>query len=698
MFYRPNILLSTFAVIVAVQFAAHTGRAENDTSSGSSKTSLLVKIGGGKYTPELADAIIKLGQTRKITVPTDTSVVELIQQDCPNFDIKAYELVLPKLNPSSPVSFDKVLAANSSLTLPSCLSKASLSVTKKTISSGATVWDIFNQDRAGKTWEDPGAVAASMAHQSFDITNDLGDASYGKVVVGLNRDKKWLNSTILEANADLFVPTSELVLDLGIPKEASSELSQDQLVAILKTATADSGHLELADVGDELKPVETVDPSTCSPEDKKIRLTRRKELLYRLLKNVTIADKIHWKFTPIEVVIADSGVATGVGTPFENVVKNSIEQDVLPTDFQPLSVKVPGYNRQHGTQVASIAAGIGSIQDQLKPLEVSVTINPVRIYDVKNELLTDQSGNVVLDALGKPQRIDKVDVNNNKFLSAVSRESPIVVNLSVGRQLKIQTLESNLTARALSLYIVAAGNRGENLSVRRIYPAAYGGSNNLGRYNLITVASIDGDQKLSYFSNFGTQYVEIAANGCQIPVRDIDTGKSLSVSGTSFAAPAVSFVAALVRNIYGSTPASEVKNRLLASANIVPSLTDKVDDGRVLNPERAVSVFEDVVALKRGDVSEDIYGSVGKVVVSQICKTPEIPDDAKLLKLVRDFDGHKVTLGTTRVYWMNSERLLVMSNCESKDFSLQLREEEGDETVIQSDQVSEIVFATSRMN
>jgi subtilisin len=109
-----------------------------------------------------------------------------------------------------------------------------------------------------------------------------------------------------------------------------------------------------------------------------------------------------------------------------------------------------------------------------------------------------------------------------------------VVNMSLGTLEDSRTLrEAVHAAWEAGLVLVApVGNE----SGRVLYPAAYD--------EVIAVAATDKDDRLAWFSNFGPQ-VELAAPGEEVPTTYPGNRYQLA-SGTSFAAPHVAGVAALL--------------------------------------------------------------------------------------------------------------------------------------------------------
>ena len=74
------------------------------------------------------------------------------------------------------------------------------------------------------------------------------------------------------------------------------------------------------------------------------------------------------------------------------------------------------------------------------------------------------------------------------------------------------------------------------------------------------------------FSNRSQRFVDIGALGCNVPVLGYDAEREQvkldSVSGTSFAAPQVSFVAGLMKRENSELSPMQIKRRLLFSSDI----------------------------------------------------------------------------------------------------------------------------------
>ena len=127
------------------------------------------------------------------------------------------------------------------------------------------------------------------------------------------------------------------------------------------------------------------------------------------------------------------------------------------------------------------------------------------------------------------------------------------------------------------VFVAAAGNESnDNDGEEKLYPASY------DLDNIISVASIDSERSMSYFSNWGMDSVDIAAPGSSI-VSTIAGGGYKKYSGTSMATPHVAGVAGLVYSWDKDLSVKKVKEMILDNAIPEESLADKVLSGGILN-------------------------------------------------------------------------------------------------------------------
>jgi subtilisin family serine protease len=119
---------------------------------------------------------------------------------------------------------------------------------------------------------------------------------------------------------------------------------------------------------------------------------------------------------------------------------------------------------------------------------------------------------------------------------------------------------------------------------------------------MLSVGSVDLDDSLSTFSNFGASVVKIAATGAESSSRGIGLlstfpGNTYArMMGTSMATPVVSGAAALAIYLmrakgYRPTPA-QIETILTNSARSVSSLVTRVNGGRVMDIGNLVAYID----------------------------------------------------------------------------------------------------------
>lgn len=146
-----------------------------------------------------------------------------------------------------------------------------------------------------------------------------------------------------------------------------------------------------------------------------------------------------------------------------------------------------------------------------------------------------------------------------------------ICNLSFGTDIYSQELYEVMRNSGM-LFITSAGNatsfRGINIDKKPYYPASF----NLK--NMISVTCIDAYGNFSNTANHGKKSVDIAAPGIDIPVVQAN-GQLGFVSGTSFAVPHVSGVAAVLYAFDENLNASQCKRYICTTVQKKESLCNK---------------------------------------------------------------------------------------------------------------------------
>ena len=164
-----------------------------------------------------------------------------------------------------------------------------------------------------------------------------------------------------------------------------------------------------------------------------------------------------------------------------------------------------------------------------------------------------------------------------------------IVNGSFGGPPFSQAMLDAINACPNTLFVFAAGNGewgpdalGDNNDIEPMYPCSYPAP------NIVCVAATDVDDALVWFSNFGSNTVDVGAPGEDIR-STISSGSYGYADGTSMAAPHVAGAAALVLADRPALSATELRSALLLSADPRPALTGRLSTGARLNVRRALS-------------------------------------------------------------------------------------------------------------
>jgi hypothetical protein len=270
---------------------------------------------------------------------------------------------------------------------------------------------------------------------------------------------------------------------------------------------------------------------------------------------------------PVKVAIIDSGVRDGHPSfPLGQIVD---AHDCLTKSSTP---PIPD-NFGHGTPVT----GVAFRYDQI-PLTnpASAKIPNIQYYDIK-ALNNLGKGTVWWMMLGLDEaNLRGVDIANISSGYAAERVPPNSTPVEFA---------INAVGEDGMLVVVAAGNEGldiDNSTLGR-YPAGF------SLPNLLSVASVGctSPLSLSYFSNYG-QTVDLAARGEYVWTTLVGGGWGRK-SGTSFAAPAVTGLAALlVSNDCNISPYA-LRDIILQSAMSSPLPIGQ--RGEILNPQSAFQLL-----------------------------------------------------------------------------------------------------------
>lgn len=267
-------------------------------------------------------------------------------------------------------------------------------------------------------------------------------------------------------------------------------------------------------------------------------------------------------------------------------------------DLQPINYSYdlqPTLESGHGTHVAGIALGGPELEPYL------------------DKMGQDPWASVAIINVGRGAH-NLVKGAHELLLSQLQDDSLYrIVNLSIihdgSVDRSIRDNYKNLFGLARNtLFVVAAGNNGGvDVEEKNIMPAALGGA---GYQNVITVAAIDGSRRIAKFSNVGNA-VDMAAPGCGIRSWIANSPDTVIMSGTSQATPAVTNEALLQLSLAINTKAATLKNRTIASGDLLPeSERGKTFYEVSANPARSLFMFHDYLEIEDGGARRDLLGTV----------------------------------------------------------------------------------------
>jgi subtilisin family serine protease len=159
-----------------------------------------------------------------------------------------------------------------------------------------------------------------------------------------------------------------------------------------------------------------------------------------------------------------------------------------------------------------------------------------------------------------------------------------IINASWGLSEQSRALEDifRKAFEAGILVVAASGNTGGNNDAIPHFPGSYNAE------NIVSVAAIDKSEGLAQFSNYGAKSVHLAAPGRDILTTALGNDYEQR-SGTSFAAPVVTGVAALALSAHPGLSVTQLRELLFASVDKLPELRGKVTTGGRINAAKVVA-------------------------------------------------------------------------------------------------------------
>lgn len=558
------------------------------------------------YRPELAQA----------------SPRQIIEQQCGSVN-EAYAAAFARANPKASLDLDRPIGEPLTLTLPACLFARGERTQTYTVKAGDTLTGIR------KRFTGDGRFDVVALNDFFASSNlSMGQAK----TLAIGREVAITESTVPtllvpRASADNFLVGLERVARGGVATESNAG-SPGNIIGPVRGARHDAGAVQAAsaecEAGDESRPY---------PFD-----GAEIEDVY-LASQRALASSV----APVSVVIVDNGF---FGVPCDSAHCPQLDADGA-VRFSP---RFPGIFFDRSTfplQGGFGPALIGLHNDPINYRNRKSSGVRFTSVDVNDE--TGHGTHVAGLSIGGPNFVAHRNVyfNDTKSwlrlvianVAAASTElSPgtdrtiddllaqvegfKVVNMSLAFDGQADprvaaTLAETMGDDPKALFVVAAGNEGGNLEDEQheFFPARFGG----GRFaNVLTVASIDGasggKQKLSAFSNRSSKYVDLAAPGCALSSWVDADRPPVRSTGTSQAAPVVTFAASLLQSLWGVSPL-KLKNRLLYSGDLLEVEADQrvIRSKTQLNITKALGVPWTRVEVLRSGERRILLGQLGQL-------------------------------------------------------------------------------------
>lgn len=212
----------------------------------------------------------------------------------------------------------------------------------------------------------------------------------------------------------------------------------------------------------------------------------------------------------------------------------------------------PEDNSGHGTKVCGILGAVGDNGIGIAGVawDVDLVIMPVKFMDTD---IDGKTTGTLSDAV--------------KAIYYAVDHGAQVINASWGFYSSSRSLQDAIdyALKKGVIVVCSAGNNAQNNDLNDHFPS------NCPLDNVVAVAAMGADGTLASFSNYGSKNVDVAAPGVGITTTTIN-GKYVSwVSGTSFATPFVSAIAAMMLAYAPDMDPVAVRDALVSSASNSPS-------------------------------------------------------------------------------------------------------------------------------
>jgi subtilisin family serine protease len=272
----------------------------------------------------------------------------------------------------------------------------------------------------------------------------------------------------------------------------------------------------------------------------------------------------------------------------------------------------------HGSHVAGTIGAVGDNGVGITGINWNVKIMSLKAARNQFAIFCSLADAAILEAI-------EYAADNGAMLS----------NNSYGGPAPSQAIEDAIRA-SRRLFVVAAGNEGNDNDSNPSYPASY------QLDNIISVAATDHNDNMAAFSNFGVTSVDLGAPGVDILSTVPGDNYDGTFSGTSMASPHVVGVAGLLLANDPTLTPNELKWRLLESTDNIGIPT--VSAGR-LNAHAALTLPAPAVSIDITPLGSTTVSKGETISYSvEITNTTAINQAAEGMILVTTPTGREVVL------------------------------------------------------
>ncbi|MEU8031465.1 type VII secretion-associated serine protease mycosin [Streptomyces sp. NPDC049099] len=218
----------------------------------------------------------------------------------------------------------------------------------------------------------------------------------------------------------------------------------------------------------------------------------------------------------------------------------------------------------HGTRVAGIIAARPMKGTGFVGLAPDAVIIPIKQNDAEGDGTADTLAQAIRDAVRAGADVINISQDTAKALDPRNSKLKDAVDFALGQKVVV---------------VASAGNDGLGGNVKRTYPASYEG--------VLAVAASDRNNERAPFSQ-SQDTVGVAAPGVDM-ISTVPGGGHCSDNGTSFSAPYVAGVAALLKSKYPNWSAQEVVAQIEQTAERSIPGHDQLVGWGVVDPVKALT-------------------------------------------------------------------------------------------------------------